>query len=150
MRRVLVVGVAAALLWVVAYASGAYPWLGYAAMTRRSTALGGIAIAGEERMGWESGLDDFLFFRGQEVVVEYDADIRAGSLWLHVFQPYDGNLGDGVGYYVTSSGKGRWTMPVERTGYYHVTIEPSVVRGGGKGWDLSYTVKWGARPATAH
>jgi hypothetical protein len=133
--------------WLAAYASGAYPWLGHASWTRRSTTLGGLTIAGEERLGWQSGLDDFLFVRGQEVVIAYEADIRAGSLWFHVFRPLDGLLGDGSTHYVTKSGRGEWTMPVEETGYYHVNIEPTVVRGAGKGWDLSYSVSWGARPA---
>lgn len=136
-----------ALGWLAAYATGLSPWIGHASLTRRSTALGGLAIAGEERAGWEGGPDDFWFFRGQEVVIAYEAEIRAGSLRFHVYRPFDGTLGDGPSHHVTESGKGEWTMPVERTGYYHVAIEPSVARGAGRGWDLSYSVKWGARPA---
>lgn len=149
MRKLILVGLGVVTAWSVAYATGVYPWLGQATLTRRSTALGRIAIAGEERRGWETGLDDFVFFRGQEVIVEYDVEIRSGSLWFHVFRPFDGVLGDGVGHYVTESGKGRWTMPVEETGYYHVTVEPSPLHGPGIGWDLSYAVRWGARPSTA-
>jgi len=117
--------------WLAAYATGAYPWLGYASLVRRSTSAGFLTVAGEERMGTEFGPD---------------AEIRAGSLAFHVFQPLDGNLGDGVQHFVDRSGKGRVTMPVKETGWYHVSIEPSVARGAGKGWDLSYTVQWGALP----
>ncbi len=144
--RAVLLFVVLAVAWLAAYASGAYPWLGHASWTRRSTSLGGLTIAGEERMGWETGLDEFLYVRGQEIVIAYDADIRTGSLWFHVFRPFDGLLADGATHYVTKSGSGEWTMPVEETGLYHVTIEPTVVRGAGKGWDLSYSASWGARP----
>lgn len=132
--------------WLAVYATGVYPWLGYASLVRRSTSAGFLTIAGEERMGTEFGPDEFWFFRGQEIVIDYDAEIRAGSLVFHVFRPFDGKLGDGVQHFVERSGKGRWTMPVKETGWYHVSIDPSVVRGAGKGWDLSYTVQWGASP----
>jgi len=115
-------------------------------MDRSSFGAGNITIIGENRMGSEWGFDDFVFFDGQEVVIEYDAEIHAGSLWFHVFQPFDGEFGDGVTHYVTETGKGTWTTPITKTGYYHVSIEPTVVRGKGVGWDLSYSVKWGARP----
>jgi hypothetical protein len=140
--------VAAALVaWLTAYASGAWPWLGYAWMSRSSFGAGPVSIIGESRAGTSLGLDDFLFFEGQEVMIEYDADIRSGSLWFHVFQPWDGRLGDGVSHYVSESGSGTWTMSVPATGVYHVTIEPSPLHGRGQGWDLSYSAKWGARPA---
>jgi hypothetical protein len=138
------------VVWVSSYATGVWPWIGTAWMNRSSFGAGSITIVGESRMGTEIGFDDFVFFDGQEVVIDYETEIHAGSLWFHVFQPFDGNLGDGVTHYVTESGKGTWTTPITRTGFYHVTIEASVVRGGGVGWDLSYSVKWGARPATAH
>jgi len=147
MIRAIAFLVAALVLWAIAYTSGAFPWLGYAWMERSSFGIGPVTILGENRAGTELGLDDFVFFKGQEVVIEYDADITAGSLWFHVFQPFDGELGDGTFHYVTESGKGVWTMPVEETGFYHITIEPSPVRGKGKGWDLGYTAKWGARMA---
>lgn len=137
------------LAWFAAYASGFWPWIGYASLTRKSLGVGAIAAAGEQRAGWEGGPDDFWFLRGQQVVIDYDAEIRAGSLYFHVFQPLDGVLGDGPSYYVTKSGKGRWTTPVEKTGYYHLTIGPSVLHATGDGWDLSYTVKWGALPPTS-
>jgi hypothetical protein len=133
--------------WVLAYASGAFPWLGYAWLTRSSIGLGPVTVGGESRYGTSFGLKTFLLFAGQEAVVEYDADIRAGSLWLYVYEPYDGRLGDGVSRYVTSSGSGTWTVPIRKTAFYTIVVEPSPTKGAGRGWDLSYTARWGARPA---
>jgi hypothetical protein len=133
--------------WLGSYFSGAWPWLGWASLTRSSFGAGNITIVGESRRGIDLGFDDFVFFEGQEVVVEYDVEVRAGSLWFHVFQPWNGVLGDGRSHYVSASGKGTWTMPVTDTGYYHVTIEGSPTRGPGRGWDLTYEVWWGARRA---
>jgi hypothetical protein len=147
--RALLVVLVALASWTLAYATGAFPWLGYASVMRRSTSLGAITVAGEERIGWEGGIEEFVFFRGQQIVIDYDVEIRKGSLYFHVFQPFDGTLGDGTSHYVTESGKGVWTLPVEATGYYHVSIGPSVLHGPGVGWDLSYTVTWGARPSTS-
>lgn len=135
--------------WLVSYGTGLWPWLGWASVTRSSFGAGNIAIVGENYRGVDLGLDDFVFFRGQEVVIEYDADVRAGSLWFHVFQPWDGLLGDGATYYVSESGKGTWTVPVRETGIYHITIEGSPLNGKGSGWDLTYDVRWGARRANA-
>jgi hypothetical protein len=139
-------GVFALGAWAVAYASGAFPWLGYAWMTRSSDSLGPIKVVGETRSGTKLGAGTFLFFSGQEVVVDYDAEIRAGSLWLYVYEPFDGVLGDGVWEYVTASGHGVWRVPIKKTGIYTVVVEPSPVKGAGTGWDLSYRAWWGARP----
>ena len=136
------------VVWLSSYVTGVWPWLGTAWMDRSSFGAGNITIVGENRMGTELGLDDFVFFDGQEIVIEYDTEIHAGSLWFHVFHPFDGTLGDGVTHYVTETGKGTWTTPILKTGFYHVSIEPSPVHGAGVGWDLSYSVRWGARPAT--
>ncbi len=136
---------AAICVWLVLYFTGLAPWLGYAWLTRSSFGAGPIGIIGENSAGTDIGPKTFLFFQGQEIVIDYDVEIRAGSLWFHVFQPYDGVLGDGRTHYVTKSGAGVWTMKVPETGIYHNTIEGSPVRGAGRGWDLDYTVWWGAR-----
>jgi hypothetical protein len=133
--------------WLASYATGVWPWLGFASLTRKSISAGNITIAGESRRGLDFGFDDFLLFEGQEVVIDYDADVRLGSLWFHVFRMWDGELGDGSGHYVSESGKGTWTARIPSTGLYHITIEGSPTRGKCCGWDLSYDVRWGARPA---
>jgi len=133
--------------WVASYASGAWPWLGYASMTRSTFGAGPVTIVGENRRGIDVGLETFYFVKGQEIVIEYDAEIRAGSLWFYVYRPLDGELGDGTSTHITASGKGVWTVPVEVSDFYHISIDGSVVKGQGHGYDISYTVKWGARSA---
>jgi hypothetical protein len=139
--------VLALLAWLTGYAFGFFPWLGFAWLSRTSNGLGPIGIIGETSAGTSLGASTFLFFKGQEVVVAYDADIRAGSLWFYVYKPFDGELGDGSWRYVTESGSGEWTVPIRETGIYHITVDASPVRGKGRGWDLDYTAWWGARPA---
>jgi hypothetical protein len=139
--------VVAALAWVGGYASGAFPWLGYAWLSRSSVGGPGgpISIIGETKAGSEFGVSTFLFLRGQTITVSYDAYIRAGSLFLYVYQPYDDEFGDGVSTYVTTSGRGEWKVPVTRTAIYHITVEPSPAKGAGRGWDMSYRAWWGAK-----
>lgn len=143
--RIVGILVAALALWTGCYLTGISPWIGTAWMNRSSFGAGNITIVGENRMGTELGFSDFVFFEGQELVVAYDAEIETGSLWFHVFQPFDGTIGDGATHYVTESGQGEWTTRIPRTGYYHVTVEPSVLHGKGRGYDLSYSAWWGAR-----
>lgn len=133
--------------WLSAYASGVWPWFGYVSLEKSTFGAGGITIIGEDSQGIDFGLETFPVFAGQEIVIEYEAEIRAGSLWLYVYQPFDGQLGDGNSLYVTKSGKGQWTVPVEKTTIVHVSIDGSPTRGAGRGYDLAYTVKWGARIA---
>jgi hypothetical protein len=131
--------------WLGSYVSGLWPWLGSASITRSSISAGNITIAGESRRGLDIGFDDFVFFEGQEVVIEYDAEVRLGSLHFHLFRMWDGELGDGSSHYVSETGKGTWTAPIPKTGLYHLTIDGSPTRGRCCGWDLSYHVQWGAR-----
>jgi hypothetical protein len=121
------------------------PWLGYASLTSTWTSHGPLVPSPESRYGTSFGIDRFLFFRGQEAFVEYDADIRAGSLYLYVFSPWDRKLGGGQASYVTASGSGEWTVPIHKTGFYVVVIHPTTVRSDDSGWDISYSVRWGAR-----
>ena len=104
-----------------------------------------MGVIGHDSTGGQFGVSTFLFFEGQEIVVSYDASIRAGSLWIYVHKPYDAELGDGVSQYVTQSGKGEWRWRVPETAIYSVDIKPSVVRGPGRGYDVSYRAVWGAR-----
>jgi hypothetical protein len=142
-----IVAALAFLAWLGSYASGALPWLGYAWLKREWQSSGPLLPSGETSMGTELGLTSFLFFEGQEIVVDWNAEIRAGSLWFYVYNPYDGRLGDGVAHYVTESGAGTWTTRIPKTGMYTITIEPTTVRSDDRGWDLGYSVWWGARPA---
>jgi hypothetical protein len=142
---VLVLFLAGIAVWALAYFSGLFPWLGYAWLKRDSFGAGPIAIVGEDRAGTTLGISHFIFFEGQEIVIDYSATIRAGSLWFYVFDIAKSGQGAGQGHYVTSSGTGIWTYRVPRTGLYTISIGPSVVQGSGRGFDMSYSVRWGAR-----
>jgi hypothetical protein len=140
--------VAASLLWFALYASGVFPWLGYSWLKRDSFGAGPFGVIGENQAGTTFGLSTLLFFKGQEIVVDYDAEIRAGSLWFYVYDMTKIGQGGGASHYVTQSGTGVWTYAVPQTGFYKIAIGPSVVQGAGRGYDLSYSVWWGARPAS--
>jgi hypothetical protein len=133
--------------WGTGYALGVVPWLGYAAMSERWQSAGVAVPSGSTSAGTRFGFDTFLFFKGQEVFVDYTADIRAGSMLLGVYNPLDGNLEDGVWAHVTESGAGVWRVPIKQTGLYKISIAPSVVKGPGRGYDVSYRLAWGARRA---
>lgn len=136
------------VLWLVAYVSGVWPWLGYEAWTTRSAEVGpGHVIIGRDRAGgnFGFGLGTFVFFAGQTVVVSYDADIRRGCLWLHVWPLVRPAPADHVSQCVTASGKGEWTVPIPKTGAYVINVDASVIKGTGPGWDMDYAVWWGAR-----
>ena len=125
----------------------AAPSAGAVSWRRISARPSATVASAETRIGTSLGVSTFLFFEGQEIVIDYDAEIRAGALWFYVYRPFDGELGDGVAHYLTRSGAGTWTTKVAKTGIYSVTIEPTTVRSDDRGWDMSYGVWWGARPA---
>lgn len=80
-------------------------------------------------------------------MIAYEADIRRGGLWFYVYEPFDRNLGDGVTHYVTESGAGTWTTRIAETGIFTISIQPTTVRSDDRGYDLTYSVWWGARPS---
>jgi hypothetical protein len=133
--------------WALVYGTGVFPWLGYAWLNEKSMGVGPITVIGRSSYGTSFGIDEFLFFKGQEIVIDYEADIRAGRLYFYVFRPFDGTLGDGVSHYVSRSGAGTWTTRIPATAIYTIVIDPTVVSGNGRGWDMSYSVAWGARLA---
>ena len=139
--------VAAIALWLALYAVGVFPWLGYETVTRSSLGSGpNHFIIGENRAGGFSlGPRTFLFARGQTIVVSYDAEIRRGCLWMHVWNMFDHAKAEHVSQCVTKSGPGEWTVPVNQTGLYRIFIDASPIKGNRPGWDLSYSVWWGAR-----
>jgi hypothetical protein len=137
--------VAAFLIWGALYASGIIPWLGYAWLTRQSFGAGPFGVIGEDQAGTNFGISTFFFMSGQEVVIDYDAEIRAGSLFLYVHDLTKAGQGLGGSHFVTESGVGVWTYRIPRTGLYAITIEPSTAKGAGSGFDMSYSAWWGAR-----
>jgi len=138
---------AAILVWGALYFSGVVPWLGYAWLKHDSFGAGPFSVVGEDKMGTSFGLDTFFFLRGQEVVVDYDAEIRSGSLMLYVYDMAKMGQGLGAQHFVTESGEGEWTTHIPRSGLYVISIHPSTARGKPDGYNMSYSVWWGARPA---
>ena len=145
--RVMAIGITAALiLWAVTYAAGIVPWLGYSRLSRSSVDVGpGHFIIGEDRAGTTFGISTFAFVNGQTIVFSYDADIRRGCLGMHVWPLFNRAPGDHVSRCVTASGKGEWTVPVAKTGVHVISVDSSLIKGPGPGWDMDYSVWWGAR-----
>ncbi len=86
-----------------------------------------------------------VFFKGQTIVGSYDANIRRGCLGMHVWPLFNRTPGDHVSQCVTTSGKKEWTVPVTKTGVYVISLDSSLIKGPGPGWDMDYTAWWGAR-----
>lgn len=140
--------VAALMSWLGLYALGLFPWLGYAAMDRSSVGIGpNHFIIGEDKTGgaFSFGPQSFVFVQGQTIVVSYDADIRRGCLWMQVWHMLDHTKDAHVSQCVTASGRGEWTVPVKETGLYRIFIDSSPIKGNRPGWDMTYSVWWGAR-----
>lgn len=131
--------------WALGYATGAFPWIGYAWQKRASWGFDPpFSIVGSKGYGTSLGLTYFPFFKGQEIVVSYDVEIAEGCLWFYVFRPFVPGTGDGVSHWVGASGAGEWTMRVPDSGIYAIAIKPMP---RGRGYDLAYSASWGARPA---
>lgn len=139
--------VAVFALWLGSYVLGLFPWLGYAATDRSSIGVGpNHFIVGEDSVGaFSLGPQTFLFIAGQTIVVSYDADIRRGCLWMHVWHILDHSKNEHISQCVTTSGHGEWTVPIKQTGLYRIFIDSSAIKGNRPGWDITYSVWWGAR-----
>lgn len=145
-------GVAGALVllvflgWGAAYATGIYPWTGRESGTVRSFGAGKITVIGNQKRVNSMGFKRFYYWAGQEAMLHYSADVRAGG--LRIYLAHGGGLRQRVSdtWTISESGSGEFTFVVPQSGFYRWSINPTVTRGG-KGYDLSYTASWGARPA---
>ena len=131
------------LLWLGAYLSGLAPWLGYLDKSYRNLSAGGVEIAGQSVSGGGFGANDFAFLEGQEVYVDYDLDIRRGAVLINVLE--SAAMEHVLWQTVTISGSGTASVRIPRTGLYHISIEPTVVGGVGRGYDVDIFATWGAR-----
>lgn len=129
-------------LWVVAYACGLWPWLGYASQSRASINVGRFPIGEMSTGRFRLGFGTFVFFRGQRIVLDYDAQIADGCMSMHVWRIGTADGSADFNDCVDKSGQGEWTVPVTATGIYHVFVTPRSVKGR---WDMSYSIWWGAR-----
>jgi hypothetical protein len=134
-------------LWLGSYLLGLFPWLGYAAVDRSSIGVGpNHFIIGEDRAGsFFLGPMTFVFVAGQTVVVSYDAEIRRGCLWMQVWHILDHSKNASVYQCIMTGGRGEWTVPINETGLYRIFIDGSPIKGNRPGWDMTYSVWWGAR-----
>jgi hypothetical protein len=124
------------------------PWLGYETITRSSLGVGpNHFIIGEDRThgSFSFGPRTFVFVQGQTIVVSYDAEIRRGCLWMHVWHIFHHAKDEHVSQCLTESGQGEWTVPVIETGLYRIFVDSSPIKGRRPGWDMTYSVWWGAR-----
>src|SRR5579864_8923622 len=115
---------AAMALWVAAYLSGAWPWIGYVSQSRASLNIGRFPVGEMSTGRFRLGFGTFLFFKGQTIVVSYDAQIAAGCMSLHVWRIGTTEGSADFNECLAQSGAGEWTVPVDATGLYHVFITP--------------------------
>jgi hypothetical protein len=129
-------------LWLAAYGTGLWPWLGYASQSRASINIGRFPVGEMSTGRFRAGLGTFVFFKGQTIVLSYDADIGDGCLSMHVWRLAGEEGSADYNRCVSETGRGEWAVPVTATGLYHIYVTARPVKGR---WDMSYTVWWGAR-----
>ncbi len=136
----------ALLGWGAAYATGAFPWTGRESATVRSFGAGKVTIVGSQKRRNSLGFKRFYYWAGQEIMLQYTADVRAGG--LRIYLAHGAGLRQRVSdtWTVSQSGSGEFTYVIPQSGFYRWSINPTVTRGA-EGYDLSYTASWGARPA---
>ncbi len=130
------------LLTGAAYAAGFINTLGYE--SRHATFSG---FASGTRSGTSVGLKHMLFFEGQTFYAAYDAEVRQGSLRIGILETF-GPIGDKPHFVesVTGNSRGEVVYRIPKTSVYSIYFEGSVLGGDtGRGYDVSYTVRWGAR-----
>lgn len=130
----------AAALFVLgaAYAVGLINTLGY---EKKTVTFAGFGTA--TKSGGGLGLKHMVFFEGQTFFADYDAVVREGSLRIGILDAF-GPIGDKPHFVkaIELSGRGDVTYRIPKTGVYSIYFEGSP---SGRGYDLSYTVRWGAR-----
>ena len=143
------IGVVATLAfagWAIAYATGMFLWTGRQSGTMRSFGVGKISVIGNTNRTNTFGFKSFYYLAGQEAVLHYAADIKAGGLRIYLTRA--AGLAQRVSdtRTVSESGAGQISHRIPVSGLYRWSIRPTVARGS-KGYDLTYTASWGARPA---
>jgi len=136
----------ALVLWAAVYVTGIFPWTGREGGTLRSIGAGKISVIGNQNRTNAMGFKTFYYLQGQEAMLHYKADIKAGGLRIYLAQggglrqPVFGTVN------VDKSGEAELSYAILQSSFYRWSISPTVTRGS-KGYDLSYTASWGARPA---
>lgn len=125
-----------------AYAAGLITTLGYE--SRHVTFSG---FANGTKSGGGFGLKRALFFEGQTFFAHYDVKVREGSLRIGILETF-GPIGDKPHFVesITTSGSGEVSYQIPKTGIYSIYFDGSVLGDTqGKGYDIAYSVRWGAR-----
>jgi len=130
--------VAALVVLGAAYAVGLINTLGY---EKKSVTFSGYGTG--TNSGGGLGLKHMVFFEGQTFFAKYDAVVREGSLRIGILETF-GPIGDKPHFVkaIELSGRGEVTFRIPETGVYSVYFEGSP---SGRGYDVSYTMRWGAR-----
>ncbi len=133
--------------WGAAYTTGMFPWTGRESATLRSFGAGKVTIVGNSGSRSAFGFKSFYYLAGQEAVLNYTADIKAGGLRIYLSRSAGLRQRVSNTKTVDQSGSGEITYIIPQSGLYRWMIRPTVTRGS-KGYDLSYSASWGARPAS--
>jgi hypothetical protein len=96
----------------------------------------------DSRYGWTLGPKTVNLRRGQTFIVNYEADIKRGSLHFRVDRGWYGVSNGSIGAHaVHASGSEQFKAAIPSDGWYRLTISG---RADG-GCDLDYFAKWSAQ-----
>jgi len=133
---VIYVLVGALCLWLFAYISGLYPYLGTGGDDNRS-APGVSTSLGK----FDFGLRTMLLFEGQTAFIEYESESPEGEITLDVKPIATLGYSDAM-QRVRGQASGTAEFPIAKTGLYTFRHEPALGRTYGR---TDYSVSWGAR-----
>ena len=98
--------------------------------------------------GYGLGLKYFYLREGQVAFIDYDAEVRRGSLRLGLMR-ISAPIGKGphLVHQISQSGSGSVEFTVSESGLYKFYFRGSVLGGEGAVYDVTYEVLWGLRGA---
>ena len=124
------------------YQTGMIETLGYES---KSIKGGGFTST---QSGISLGVTTMYFFKGQTVFVDYEAEVKAGSLWIKFYNLTSMLDTDAwLRHKVESTEKGTAIFAVEESGWYRLDWDGTVLgkSPAGSGYDIDYTLTWGVR-----
>ena len=123
-------------LWIFAYGSGLYPYLGAGHDDNRSSPGTSTSMG-----AYSFGLGTMLLFEGQTAFFEYNSTSVESDVTLDVKPLTVLGYSDRM-QRVRGLAKGTVEFPITQTGLYHFDHEPALGRRYGQ---TRYSVSWGAR-----